>query len=95
MTPAAAVRAAIPRDVADLLRALRSAGFGAYVVGGAVRDVIVGRAPADWDLATEATPDQLRALFPNATYVCTTFKQFRNDFNCNSIYLSCTRCNSF
>ena len=68
MTPAAAVRAAIPRDVADLLRALRTAGFGAYVVGGAVRDVIAGRIPADWDLATEATPDQLRALFPNATY---------------------------
>ena len=68
MTPAAAVRAAIPRDVADLLRALRTAGFGAYVVGGAVRDVIAGRTPADWDLATEATPDQLRALFPTATY---------------------------
>ena len=68
MTPAAAVRAAIPRDVADLLRALRTAGFGAYVVGGAVRDVIAGRVPADWDLATEATPEQLRALFPNATY---------------------------
>lgn len=68
MTPAAAVRAAIPRDVADLLRALRNAGFGAYVVGGAVRDVIAGRAPSDWDLATEATPDQLRALFPHATY---------------------------
>ena len=42
MTPAAAVRAAIPRDVADLLRALRSAGFGAYVVGGAVRDELLG-----------------------------------------------------
>ena len=68
MTPAAAVRAAIPRDVADLMRALRTAGFGAYVVGGAVRDVIAGRVPADWDLATEATPDQLRALFPSATY---------------------------
>lgn len=68
MIPAAAVRAAIPRDVADLLCALRTAGFGAYVVGGAVRDVIAGRTPADWDLATEATPDQLRALFPNATY---------------------------
>jgi len=68
VTPAAAVRAAIPRDVADLLRALRTAGFGAYIVGGAIRDVIAGRVPADWDLATEATPDQLRALFPNATY---------------------------
>lgn len=68
MNPAAAVRAAIPRDVAELLRTLRSAGFGAYVVGGAVRDVIAGRTPADWDLATEATPDQMRKLFPNATY---------------------------
>lgn len=68
MIPAAAVRAAIPRDVADLLRALRAAGFGAYVVGGAVRDVIAGRVPADWDLATEATPGQMRELFPNATY---------------------------
>ena len=68
MTPAAAVRAAIPRDVADLLRTLRSAGFGAYVVGGAVRDVIARRTPSDWDLATEATPDQMRSIFPNATY---------------------------
>lgn len=68
MIPAAAVRAAIPRDVADLLRTLRTAGFGAYVVGGAVRDVIAGRVPTDWDLATEATPDQIRGLFPTATY---------------------------
>lgn len=68
MTPAAAVRAAIPRDVAELLRTLRSAGFGAYVVGGAVRDVLAGRKPADWDLATEATPDQMREIFSNATY---------------------------
>ena len=68
MTAAAAVRAAIPRDVADLLRALRAAGFSAYVVGGAVRDVIAGRTPADWDLATDATPDQMRSVFPAATY---------------------------
>lgn len=68
MTLVAAVRAAIPRDVADLLRSLQSAGFGAYVVGGAVRDVAVGRMPTDWDLATEATPDQMRALFPTASY---------------------------
>lgn len=65
---AAAVRAAIPRDVADLLRTIRRAGFGAYVVGGAVRDALAGREPHDWDLATEATPDQLRAVFPEARY---------------------------
>jgi hypothetical protein len=40
----------------------------AYVVGGAVRDVIAGRSPVDWDLATDATPDALRAHFPDARY---------------------------
>ena len=58
----------MPVDVARVMRALRTAGFGAYVVGGAVRDVLVGRTPADWDLATEATPDQMRIIFPNAEY---------------------------
>jgi len=64
----AAIRAAMPADVAGVMRALRTAGFGAYVVGGAVRDALVGRTPADWDLATEATPDQMRIIFPNAEY---------------------------
>jgi tRNA nucleotidyltransferase (CCA-adding enzyme) len=47
---------------------LHSHGFSAFVVGGAVRDVLAGRAPSDWDLATNATPDQLRAAFPDAEY---------------------------
>jgi tRNA nucleotidyltransferase/poly(A) polymerase len=47
---------------------LRASGFAAYVVGGAVRDTLVGRTPSDWDLATDATPDQLRNAFPNAQY---------------------------
>ena len=64
----AAIRAAVPADVAGIMRSLRAAGFGAYVVGGAVRDVLAGRVPADWDLATEASPDQIRALFPAAAY---------------------------
>jgi len=64
----AALRAATPTDVAGLMRELRSAGFSAYAVGGAVRDVLAGRVPADWDLATDATPDQLRRIFPNAQY---------------------------
>ena len=68
MSLEAAVRAAIPADVAELLRRLRTAGFAAYVVGGALRDVIAGRAPVDWDLATDATPDALRSHFPDARY---------------------------
>ena len=64
----AALRAAIPEDVATLMGRLHSHSFAAYVVGGAVRDVLAGRAPTDWDLATNATPDQLRAVFPDAQY---------------------------
>ena len=68
MSHEAALRAAVPEDVAGLMGQLRAAGFAAYVVGGAVRDTLAGRAPADWDLATDATPDQLRNAFPNAQY---------------------------
>jgi tRNA nucleotidyltransferase (CCA-adding enzyme) len=64
----AALRAAVPEDVAELMGQLRAAGFAAYVVGGAVRDTLTGRAPSDWDLATDATPDQLRNAFPDAQY---------------------------
>ena len=68
MSHEAALRAAVPEDVAGLMGQLHSAGFAAYVVGGAVRDILAGRAPADWDLATDATPDQLRSAFPDAQY---------------------------
>jgi tRNA nucleotidyltransferase (CCA-adding enzyme) len=64
----AALRAAIPKDVARLMRRIHAHGFAAYVVGGAVRDVLAGRTPTDWDLATDATPDQLRTAFPDAQY---------------------------
>ena len=68
MNHEAALRAAAPEDVAELMGQLSAAGFAAYVVGGAVRDTLAGRPPADWDLATDATPDQLRSAFPNAQY---------------------------
>ena len=68
MSHEAALRAAVPEDVAELMGQLSTAGFAAYVVGGAVRDTLAGRTPSDWDLATDATPDQLRNAFPNAQY---------------------------
>ena len=68
MSHEAALRAAVPEDVAELMGQLSAAGFAAYVVGGAVRDTLADRAPSDWDLATDATPDQLRKTFPNAQY---------------------------
>jgi len=64
----AALRAAIPEDVARLMGQIHAHGFSVFVVGGAVRDVLDGHVPADWDLATSATPDELRAVFPDAEY---------------------------
>lgn len=44
-------------------RTLRDAGFDAYPVGGCVRDLLLGRVPGDWDVATSARPEQAMALF--------------------------------
>jgi len=58
----------IPRPVAGLLATLWGAGKAAYVVGGCLRDTLLGREPADWDLATDAAPDRVVALFAHALY---------------------------
>lgn len=51
------------RSVLDIARRLEEAGFEAWCVGGAIRDALLGGAPLDWDLATPATPQQVKALF--------------------------------
>jgi putative nucleotidyltransferase with HDIG domain len=52
----------------DLLRTLWSNGHAAFVVGGSLRDVLLGRDPYDWDLTTDARPDRVQALFPGSVY---------------------------
>ena len=53
-----------PTDsVLEIASSLEAAGFEAWCVGGAVRDALLGGAPLDWDLATRATPEQVRAIF--------------------------------
>jgi len=52
-----------PATVVDIAQRLESAGFEAWCVGGAVRDALLGETHLDWDLATSATPDQVRQLF--------------------------------
>jgi poly(A) polymerase len=47
-----------------IIQALRSAGHQAYLAGGCVRDLLLGRAPADYDVATSATPDVVLEMFP-------------------------------
>jgi tRNA nucleotidyltransferase (CCA-adding enzyme) len=58
----------VPADGRALLEQLWAHGHAAYVVGGSVRDALLGRAADDWDLATDARPDRLLALFPGAVY---------------------------
>jgi tRNA nucleotidyltransferase (CCA-adding enzyme) len=58
----------IPQPVQGLLERLWHAGHAGYVVGGSLRDVFLGRTPADWDLATDARPGRMLELFPGAAY---------------------------
>lgn len=53
----------MPRGVARALELLRAAGFEALPVGGCVRDLLMGRVPRDWDIATAARPDELTTVF--------------------------------
>ena len=46
-----------------ILKRLTAAGFSAYVAGGAVRDLIMGKTPHDYDIATNARPDDIKSLF--------------------------------
>ena len=58
------MRIQIPEKAKQIISALTEAGFEAYVVGGCVRDAILGREAADWDITTNARPEQVKALFP-------------------------------
>jgi putative nucleotidyltransferase with HDIG domain len=59
---------AAPPSVVAVMNRLWEHGHAAYVVGGSVRDALLGRAAGDWDLATDARPDRLLAIFPGAVY---------------------------
>ena len=54
----------IPADAEKIIAILEQAGYEAYVVGGCVRDSVLGREPEDWDITTSASPEQVKALFP-------------------------------
>lgn len=58
----------------DVVRTLKHAGFSAYIVGGAVRDLLVGLRPKDFDVATDATPEQVKQLFRRAFIIGRRFR---------------------
>lgn len=58
----------IPEYVLNIGAHLVDRGFDAYLVGGCVRDVLLGRGVNDWDIATNAKPEQIQELFPDSVY---------------------------
>ena len=60
--------AQIPKEVSHVTETLEKAEFEAYLVGGCVRDLLMGRKPKDWDVTTNATPEQIIGLFEKTVY---------------------------
>lgn len=58
----------IPAEVKIILSRLNKAGYEAYVVGGCVRDLLRGVEPQDWDVATNAKPEEIQKIFPESFY---------------------------
>jgi tRNA nucleotidyltransferase (CCA-adding enzyme) len=58
----------IPKSVQIILTKLEIAGFEAFVVGGCVRDILLKKNPKDWDITTNATPTEIKEVFPDGKY---------------------------
>lgn len=58
----------LPQEITHVLNVLHGAGFEAYAVGGCVRDLLLGRTPKDWDVTTNAKPEEIQKLFPKNFY---------------------------
>ncbi len=56
----------IPKEIKNILSKLEKKGFQSYLVGGCVRDLIQGNKPKDWDIATNAKPDEIIKIFPKS-----------------------------
>lgn len=67
-------RANISENALKVLYRLKDAGYGAYLVGGCVRDLLLGREPKDFDVTTDARPEEIRALFRNCRLIGRRFR---------------------
>ena len=64
----------LDHDAVKIVRRLRRHGHDAYIVGGAVRDLVLGKKPKDFDVSTAATPNQIRKLFRNSRIIGKRFR---------------------
>jgi len=62
------VELTIPPEIKKVSETLRNAGFESYLVGGCVRDLLISREPKDWDITTNATPEEIQPLFGETFY---------------------------
>jgi len=67
-------RSNISESALKVLYRLKNAGFESYLVGGGVRDLLLGREPKDFDVATDASPEQVKALFRNCRLIGRRFR---------------------
>ena len=58
----------LPKSVQEVLNKFDKAGYEIYIVGGAVRDIIMGRSTNDWDFTTNATPEEILKIIPGGLY---------------------------
>ncbi len=64
----------IDSDAIGIIRRLKESGYTAYIVGGAVRDLIVGNTPKDFDIVTDATPSKIKRIFRNSRIIGRRFR---------------------
>ncbi len=67
-------RSQLSRGATDVTRKLHQAGFKAFIVGGAVRDLLLGITPKDFDIATDGTPEEIKPLFRRAFIIGRRFR---------------------
>ena len=66
--------AQIPANVREVLGGLRRAGYDAFLVGGCVRDLLLGMQPKDFDIVTDALPEKIQRLFPGSRIIGRRFR---------------------
>src|SRR5690625_3421118 len=84
----------VSRHAIKVCEVLQDKGFEAYIVGGAVRDLLAGIQPKDFDVVTNATPEQIRPLFRRAFIIDRRFKLVHVVFGREVIETSTFRANS-
>jgi poly(A) polymerase len=84
-------RELVPRNALRVCETLQKQGFAAHIVGGAVRDLLLGIAPKDFDVATDATPEQVKAHFRRAIIIGRRFRLVHVMFGQETIEVSTFR----